>query len=99
MTTESTEKLFKAINDSVFSLRIEIDRLNKELDEKEMKIEELESEALETILADETIQCGIGTIEYKTPDNLLLGMVMENLDAAIQKHNALRVNEKLGLLG
>lgn len=43
----------------------------------------------------ETIECGIGIIEYEIPSNLLLQTLMENLQLKIEKHGAKYVNELL----
>lgn len=71
--------------------------LENTIEEKDGEIADLESELESEEDSMTTIECGIGTINYET-DNVLLEMVMENLDAAIQKHNPLRVNEKLELM-
>lgn len=40
-----------------------------------------------------TIDCGIGTINYTTENSLDIVTLMENLDAAIQKHGVKKVSE------
>ncbi len=42
-----------------------------------------------------TIDCGIGTIEFIEPDNLLLHDLMKNLESAIKKTTPRKVNEVL----
>lgn len=41
------------------------------------------------------IDCGIGTIEYIEPDNLLLQLLMTNLEEAIKRTTPKKVNEIL----
>ena len=77
-----------AIEDNAGTLVVTIDGLKKE-------VKDLEND---DTITDTTIQCGIGTIEYKEPDNILLAELMENLEAAIKKHTPKKVNDTLSAL-
>lgn len=43
----------------------------------------------------QTIECGIGVINYETPDNLQLQYLMENLENAIKNQGSKYVSEIL----
>lgn len=105
--TENIEELRKIINgvsisrvealEFIDAIESNVKELEEEIEEKGNEIEELkdESDDDEESLneTDAEIQCGIGVIEYKEPDNILLQSLMENLNEAIQKYGVKRVNE------
>lgn len=109
MTTikDNIEELRKIINGTSIS-RVEalefidaiegnIEELYDEIKEKENKIcglrDDIDDYEESRNKIDAEIDCGIGLIEYKEPDNILLQSIMENLGEAIQKYGAKRVNE------
>lgn len=83
-----------AIEENASDLDIEIDDLKSEVKEKNEEMRELES-GLDSVEFDSVINCGIGEINYRTPDNILLQDLCENLDTAIQKHTPKKVNQIL----
>lgn len=67
---DAIDKEVTDLNDKIISLEEEGDSRDSEIIDLEQQIEGLEDEALETI------DCGIGIIEYRT-DNLRLQMLMQ----------------------
>lgn len=73
-----------------------VNKQNNILEQKEKRIAELEQiveNKLDEIKLDTDceINCGIGIIEYKTPDNIQLASIMQSLESAIKNNNALFV--------
>ena len=50
------------------------------------------------VKTNKVIDAGIGTIQYREPDNLLLQLLMENLEEAIAKQGVKKVSEILNAL-
>ena len=83
-------EFWEAVQDEIKDLEKElddatdrIDDLEKENEEQESEIEELQ-EALDSDL--EEIDCGIGSIFYREPDNLQLQSLMEDFKEKHQVH-------------
>lgn len=81
---EAIEDELKEADDKCSDLEIELNSANDKV--KELEDEEWESE--------NTIECGIGKIEYTT-DNLQLEILMENLEERIKEHGALKTMRML----
>lgn len=94
---EEANEFLDAIEENAKELNKEIEDSEKRIKYKEEQVDDLEDEIERISVSGERIDCGIGEIKYEA-DNLLLGMVMENLDQAIQKHTPLKVNEHLSTL-
>ena len=93
---EAIEENWGDIEGNVDSLKDENKVLEVDNRSKDSYISELEM-LLENQDSQNTIQCGIGTINYEA-DNLALQDIMENLDAAIQKTNFSKVREVLATI-
>jgi len=80
---------------SVKELKDKVSELEDTIVAKENEIEELENPDNFDAPCDSTIKCGIGEINYETPNNILLQELMGNLDEAVQKNTAKKVSEIL----
>jgi len=85
--TQEQEKILEVLKKS-FRVQNEVNGLKAEIEEKDIEIEKLEEEVekLMPIVADKTINFGIGKINYSS-SNLQLSQLMEALESAINKHN------------
>lgn len=88
-----------AIETNADDLEEELESANDEIKDLESQVDDLKSEINEMETDNlEKIDCGIDVIEYKSPGNLVLMDVMDNLAAAIQKHTPKKVNDILSAL-
>ena len=85
-------EFWEAVQDEIKDLEKElddatdrIDDLEKENEEQESEIEKLE-DALENDSDLEEINCGIGSIFYREPDNIQLQSLMEDFKEKHQVH-------------
>jgi len=92
---EEANEFLEAIENDADKIQEEVLDLKSEVSEKEGEIAELENPDNFDAPCDSTIKCGIGEINYETPDNILLQELMENLDKAVQKNTAKKVSEIL----
>lgn len=91
------DEIISLIDGSVSTkeLREKITKLENTIIEKDNEISELEDGNDFEIGCDSTINCGIGEINYESPNNLLLQDLLGNLDTAIKKHTPKKVSEIL----
>lgn len=89
-----------AIESDADELQDELDTTTDDLKDKDSEIDNLKDEvnSMENSETTNQIDCGIGTIDYDTPNNLVLQDIMENLGELIKKHNPKKVNEILTAL-
>jgi predicted nucleic acid-binding Zn-ribbon protein len=80
---EEALEFWEAVRDEITDLNDEVSNLEEEVEDKESKITKLENELLNTEFEGEVIDCGIGTIEYRT-DNLKLQSIMEDFKEQLE---------------
>jgi len=71
-----------------------ISELETLIEEKDKEISELEDNEDNDDFYSE-IDCGVGTVKFEEPDNILLQDLMENFETAIKKTNPKKVSELL----
>jgi len=94
---DEADEFLDAIEEGVNDLDEELKEVKDELEKEQEKVSDLEKSVseLEDSAGNDKIDCGIGDIEFITPDNLQLIDLMENLNGAIQKIGSKKVNELL----
>lgn len=75
---QDNEESLEELKDEIIDLKNEIINKDEEISKLEEQLEEKEYEL-------ERIDCGIGFIEYKEPDNLKLQMMMEEFKERVEK--------------
>lgn len=76
---EEAIEFWNAVQEEIDDYNDEITDLKREIESKDDEIKDLESDLAENYTLEdmETIDCGIGIIEYRKPDNMKLEILMD----------------------
>lgn len=90
---DAIESEMNELKEELSDCESELKSSQEEVSDLETKLEEAENQEMTSV-----IECGIGTIEFNEPDNLVLQDIMENLEGAIKKSTPNNVSTVLAAL-